>query len=67
MRERMEAHRANPACASCHKAMDPIGFAMENMDAIGAWRTVDAGAPIDASGQLTDGTPINGVSSLGTP
>ena len=64
MRERMEAHRANPACASCHKAMDPIGFAMENMDAIGAWRTVDAGVPIDASGQLTDGTPINGVSSL---
>jgi mono/diheme cytochrome c family protein len=64
MRERMEAHRANPACASCHKAMDPIGFAMENMDAIGAWRTMDAGVPIDASGQLTDGTPINGVSSL---
>jgi mono/diheme cytochrome c family protein len=64
MRERMEAHRANPACASCHKAMDPIGFAMENMDAIGAWRTMEGGVPIDASGQLTDGTPINGVSSL---
>jgi hypothetical protein len=64
MRERMEQHRANPACASCHKAMDPIGFAMENMDAVGAWRTLEAGAPIDASGQLTDGTVVNGVVDL---
>ena len=52
MREQMEQHRANPVCASCHKLMDPLGFALENFDAVGAWRTRDAGAPIDASGQL---------------
>ena len=45
MRERMEEHRANPACASCHKLMDPIGFALENFDAVGAWRTREAGTP----------------------
>ena len=61
MRERMEEHRANPACASCHKLMDPIGFALENFDAVGAWRTRDGGGPIDASGQLADGTQIDGV------
>jgi hypothetical protein len=60
----MEAHRANPACAACHKIMDPLGFALENFDAVGAWRTRDAGAPIDASGQLTDGTPVDGVVTL---
>jgi mono/diheme cytochrome c family protein len=64
LRERMEEHRANPACASCHKVMDPIGFALENFDAVGAWRTRDAGAAIDASGQLADGTPVNGVVTL---
>jgi mono/diheme cytochrome c family protein len=64
LRERMEAHRASPACASCHRAMDPIGFAMENLDAIGGWRTRDAGASIDASGQLTDGTMVDGVVAL---
>ena len=64
LRERMEEHRSNPACASCHKVMDPIGFALENFDAVGAWRTRDGGTPIDASGQLADGTPINGVVSL---
>ena len=52
MREQMAEHRANPVCASCHKIMDPIGFALENFDAVGAWRTEDAGAPIDASGEL---------------
>ncbi len=57
MRERMAEHRANPACASCHRLMDPIGFALENFDAIGAWRTVAANdARIDASGELPDGT-----------
>ena len=57
MRERMEHHRANPVCASCHKMMDPLGFALENFDAIGAWRTVaENDAPIDASGELPDGT-----------
>ena len=64
MREQMAEHRANPACANCHKAMDSIGFAMENFDAIGAWRAKDSGNPIDASGELADGTKINGVVSL---
>jgi hypothetical protein len=64
LREQMEAHRANPVCAACHKIMDPLGFALENFDAVGAWRTRDAGAPIDASGQLTDGTPVDGVVTL---
>jgi hypothetical protein len=64
MREQMAEHRANPTCASCHKIMDPIGFALENFDAVGAWRTEDAGTPIDASGELTDGTHIDGVVAL---
>jgi hypothetical protein len=64
MREQLAEHRANPACASCHKIMDPIGFAMENFDAVGAWRTVESGAPIDASGELVDGTRVDGVVEL---
>jgi hypothetical protein len=56
MREQMQAHRANPTCAACHARMDPIGFALENYDAVGRWRDEDAGAPIDASGKLPDGT-----------
>jgi hypothetical protein len=64
MRERMEQHRANPACASCHKMMDPIGFAMENFDGIGKWRTTQSGQKLDASGVLFDGTRINGVADL---
>jgi mono/diheme cytochrome c family protein len=64
MRERMEAHRANPACASCHKIMDPLGFALENFDAIGRWRGEDAGAAIDASSVLADGTPVDGPVAL---
>jgi hypothetical protein len=60
----MAEHRANPVCASCHKAMDSIGFAMENFDAVGAWRAQDAGNPIDASGELADGTHVDGVVSL---
>ena len=64
MREQMAEHRANPACANCHKAMDSIGFAMENFNAIGAWRARDSGNPIDASGELGDGTKIDGVVSL---
>jgi mono/diheme cytochrome c family protein len=66
MREQMEEHRANAACASCHKLMDPIGFAMENFDAVGSWRTMDAGGPIDAAAQLFDGTKIDGVVALRT-
>jgi len=67
MRERMEQHRANPLCASCHKLMDPMGLALENFDAVGAWRAKesgDNGEPIDASGQLADGTKIDGVIGL---
>jgi mono/diheme cytochrome c family protein len=64
VRERMEQHRGNPSCAACHKLMDPLGFALENFDAVGKWRTRDAGNPIDATGQLTDGTQIDGVVSL---
>ena len=64
MRQRMEQHRANAACAACHKVMHPIGFSLENFDAIGAWRTSDGGATIDASAQLADGTKINGPSSM---
>ena len=64
VRARMEMHRASPACAGCHRIMDPLGLAMENFDAVGTWRTRDAGAPIDASGELMDGTRINGVVGL---
>ncbi|PYS38311.1 MAG: hypothetical protein DMG14_18145, partial [Acidobacteria bacterium] len=64
MRQRMEEHRANPACASCHRMMDPIGFALENFDGIGKWRTTEAAQRLDASGQLVDGTKIDGVASL---
>jgi mono/diheme cytochrome c family protein len=64
MREQMMEHRANPACASCHKVMDPIGFAMENFDAVGGWRARDAGVPIDASGELADGTKVDGIAAL---
>ena len=64
MREQMADHRADPVCASCHKIMDPIGFALENFDAIGGWRTEDAGMPIDASGELADGTRVDGVVTL---
>lgn len=64
MRQRMEEHRANAACAACHKVMDPIGFSLENFNAIGQWRSVDQGEPIDASAVLADGTPIDGPSAL---
>lgn len=65
VRERMEAHRANPVCASCHRVMDPLGFALENFDGIGRWRsTNEAGTPIDTAGQLADGTPVDGPVGL---
>jgi hypothetical protein len=64
MREQMAEHRASAVCASCHKVMDAIGFAMENFDAVGAWRTEEAGTPIDASGELADGTKVDGVVTL---
>ena len=64
MRELMEQHRQNPACASCHKIMDPLGFSLENFDATGQWRTREKAGPIDASGQLADGTKVNGPVGL---
>ncbi len=65
MRERMEEHRRNPACAACHALMDPVGLSLENFDAIGRWRTLTAGlAPIDATGGLPDGTTFDGVAGL---
>jgi len=64
VREMLEKHRANPVCASCHKNMDPLGLSLENFDAIGQWRTTDAGSPIDASGVLLDGTKVNGPREL---
>jgi uncharacterized protein DUF1592/uncharacterized protein DUF1588/uncharacterized protein DUF1587/uncharacterized protein DUF1585/uncharacterized protein DUF1595/cytochrome c len=65
MRERMETHRVNPGCASCHRLMDPLGFALDNFDAVGRWRTNDGGVPIDASGVLADGTAVDGPATLG--
>ena len=65
MRERMERHRANPACAACHRMMDPPGFALEHFDAIGRWRAADEyGAPVDAAGALADGTAVDGPAAL---
>ena len=64
IRERMEEHRKNPVCASCHSQMDPIGFALENYDAIGRWRDTDDGVRIDATGQLPSGLAIDGARDL---
>jgi hypothetical protein len=66
LRERMEMHRKKPACASCHQRMDPLGFALENFDALGKWRTVSDGAPIDPSATFPDGTRFEGVAGLRT-
>ena len=64
MRQQMELHRKHEPCASCHKIMDPIGFSMENFDAVGHWRTMDGDSPIDASGVLVDGTRLDGVKDM---
>jgi mono/diheme cytochrome c family protein len=64
MRELMARHRTNPSCAPCHRMMDPIGFALENFDAVGAWRTHEPGGPIDASAELPDGSTIDGPVAL---
>ena len=65
MREQMERHRTNPVCANCHQVMDPIGFALENFDLVGAWRTKDtAGLPLNTADELTDGTKVDGVVAL---
>ena len=64
VREQMEVHRKSPACATCHRVMDPLGLALENFDAVGAWRTRDAGSLIDASVELSDSTHVDGVVGL---
>jgi mono/diheme cytochrome c family protein len=64
MRARLEAHHTNPNCASCHNIFEPMGFAMENFDAVGKWRTEDVGSPIDSAAVTNDGTPLDGVGSL---
>jgi cytochrome c551/c552 len=64
MRQAMEQHRANPVCASCHSRMDPLGFALENYDGVGKWRSKDAGSVIDASGKLPNGTVFEGPAGL---
>jgi hypothetical protein len=64
VRQMLEMHRANPACASCHARMDPLGLSLENFDAIGQWRTTDSGHPIDASGVLLDGAKVDGPREL---
>jgi hypothetical protein len=64
VRERLEQHRKNPACSVCHAPMDPLGFALENFDAVGGWRSTDAGAAIDASASLPDGSQFTGPAGL---
>ncbi len=64
VREMLEVHRTNPVCASCHARMDPLGLSLEHFDAIGQWRTTDAGTPINASGVLLDGTKVDGPVAL---
>ncbi len=64
VRERLEEHRANPACTSCHRVIDPIGLALENFDVTGRWRVRDNGEPVDAGGELYDGTPLTGPADL---
>jgi hypothetical protein len=64
VRERLAAHRANAACASCHNIMDPAGFSLENFDAVGRWRTLEEGKPVDCTGGLPDGSKFTGVAGL---
>jgi len=64
VRSRLEAHRADPSCASCHNIIDPVGFALEHFDAIGAWRDYDGDALVDTSGVLADGTPVDSAEDL---
>jgi hypothetical protein len=64
IRHQMEAHRKSPSCAVCHVRMDPLGFSLENFDALGKWRQAADGIPVDASGSLPDGTRFEGVAGL---
>jgi hypothetical protein len=64
VRERLDLHRRSPVCAGCHQRMDPLGFALENFDALGKWRNASDGAPVDASATLSDGTQFRGLPGL---
>jgi cytochrome c553 len=64
VRERMEEHRKNPACASCHRVIDPLGLSLDNFDVVGAWRIKDNGVPVDTTGRLYDGAELSGPASL---
>ena len=64
VRQRLEQHRASPSCASCHAVMDPVGFSLEQFDLIGKWRDTDGGAPVNSTGRLADGTPLDGSATL---
>src|SRR5262249_35837655 len=64
IRERLAEHRSNAACASCHRLIDPVGFSLEQFDAVGRWRTMEEGQPVDAAGGLPDGSEFTGVSGL---
>ncbi len=64
IRERLAEHRTNAACASCHRLIDPVGFSLEQFDAVGRWRTLEEGKPVDAAGGLPDGSEFDGVSGL---
>jgi hypothetical protein len=66
LRQLMEEHRKNPMCAACHAKMDPIGFGLENFDAVGRWRTKDGAFPLDTTGTLPDGRSFNGPAALKT-
>jgi hypothetical protein len=63
-RQRVESHRTNPVCASCHRSIDPLGFALENFDSTGAWRDSEGANAVDVSGVLQDGTPIDSPAAL---
>src|SRR5206468_3687957 len=64
LNERLAEHRANAACASCHRVIDPVGFSLEQFDAVGRWRTLEEGRPVDAAGGLPDGSEFTGVAGL---
>ena len=64
LRQRMELHRKNPVCATCHSQLDPLGFALENFDGIGTYRVLDGGAEVDPSGTLIDGTAFSGAATF---
>src|SRR5262249_32768515 len=64
IRERLAEHRSSASCASCHRLIDPVGFALEQFDAVGRWRTLDEGRPVDAAGGLPDGSEFEGVAGL---